>query len=232
MDQPKLVVLSWSGGKDSSLALEKLLADPTVRVAGLLTTVTTGYDRISIHGVRRSILHCQIRALGLPLEEIEIPPNASNDIYEAAFATALGRLQKRWPDVMTMAFGDLFLESVRTYRETLLGRLGWNGLYPIWGENTEALARRFIASGYRAVLTCVDVTQLAATFAGREFDEALLKDLPPSVDPCGERGEFHTCVYAAPMFRETIQVRIGEKVLREGRFQYCDLLETTDKRTE
>lgn len=225
VSRPGLVALAWSGGKDSALALERLLADPALRVVALLTTVTAGYDRVSIHGVRRSILRRQVQALGLPLEEVEIPPEASNAAYEAAFAAGLRRLAAAWPGLSTIAFGDLFLRDVREYRETLLARLGWSGSYPLWGLDTTALAHRFVASGYRAVLTCVDTTQLGAEFAGREFDAALLAELPSGVDPCGERGEFHTCVYAGPLFQAALRVRTGERVLREGRFQYCDLLD-------
>lgn len=225
MKSPRRIVLPWSGGKDSSLALERLLKDPAVTVVGLLTTITTGYERISIHGIRRSILHQQIKALRLPVEEVEIPPKASNAIYEEAMRSALKRLRKLWPDLETLAFGDIFLANVRSYRESFLDSLGWKGLYPLWGEDTAMLSRRFVSDGYKAVLSCVDTTLLDARFAGREFDDALLAELPSDVDPCGERGEFHTCVYAAPIFRESISVKTGEKLIREGRFQYCDLLD-------
>lgn len=219
------VLLSWSGGKDSALTLERLQADATVRVVGLLTSVSTEFDRISIHGVRRSLLHRQAESVGLPLYEIPLAPKPSNETYEAAFATALAKVQEREHGLDTIAFGDLFLEDVRTYRQTLLARLGWTGLYPIWGEPTRALAEHFIERGYRAVLTCVDTQQLSAEFAGREFDAKLLADLPPTVDPCGERGEFHTFVYDSPVFRTGVQVQLGERVRREDRFEYCDLLE-------
>ena len=219
------VALSWSGGKDSTLTLERLLADPTVQVVSLLTTVSTEYDRVSIHGVRRSILARQAAGLHLPLLEIPLGASPSNASYEAAFAAALGTLQQTFPRLGTIAFGDLFLEDVRRYREDLLARLGWTGLYPLWGEPTRPLAEHFIARGYRAVLTCVDTAQLDARFAGREFDSQLLSELPSHVDPCGERGEFHTCVYAGPLFGEPVALRTGEQVLRDERFQYCDLLD-------
>jgi uncharacterized protein (TIGR00290 family) len=220
------VLLAWSGGKDSTLALERLLADPEVHVVGLVTTVTTGYDRIAIHGVRRSILHRQVEALGLPLFEAEIPPKADNDMYERAFADALARARDATDHALdTIAFGDLYLADVRAYRDALLARLGWSGRYPLWREDTAMLARYFIARGYRAVLSCVDTTQLDAGFCGREFDAALLADLPENVDPCGENGEFHTCVYAGPSWRKPIALTRGERLLREGRFQYVDLIE-------
>ena len=223
MTPPTPVLLSWSTGKDSTLTLERLLAVQRVRVTGLLTTVSPQYDRVSIHGVRRSIVRRQAELLGLPLTEVELPPSPDNAAYEAAFAAALAGLRTVQPDLETIAFGDLFLEEVREYRERLLARLGWTGLYPLWGEPTAALAEYFIDRGNRAVLTCVDTTQLDAAFAGREFDRELLRELPAAVDPCGERGEFHTCVYSGPLFVEAIPVRVGQRVLREGRFQYCDL---------
>jgi uncharacterized protein (TIGR00290 family) len=221
---PAPVVASWSGGKDSTLMLEALRADPAVRVVSLLTTVTAGYDRVSIHGVRRAILDAQAEALGLPLEVAEIPMQSSNAQYEQAFADALARLRARYPGVETIAFGDLFLTEVRDYRETLLLRLGWRGMYPLWGQDTTELAHAFIARGHRAVLTCVDTTQIDASFAGRTYDEALLRDLPATADPCGEKGEFHSCVVDGPLLGRTIPVRLGERVLRDGRFQYCDLV--------
>jgi len=222
----KPVLLAWSGGKDSTLALERLSGDRDWRVVGLVTTVTSGYDRIAIHGVRRSVLHRQVAGLGLPLIEAEIPPEASNEVYEAAFALALENARASCDAAVdTIAFGDLFLADVRTYREALLARLGWNGLYPLWGEDTRMLARRFIDRGYRAILSCVDTTQLDAVFCGREFDDTLLADLPPTVDPCGENGEFHTCVFAGPLWPAPMPLVRGERVLRDARFQYVDLIE-------
>ena len=163
-------------------------------------------------------------ATGLPLIEAAIPAAASNEVYEAAFAEALRRAEARRPGLRHIAFGDLFLTEVRAYREALLGRLGWRGVFPLWGLDTAALARRFVAEGYRAILTCVDTTQLGAEFAGREFDAALLDQLPPGVDPCGERGEFHTCVHAGPVLSRPLPLVPGERVRRDGRFEYCDVL--------
>ncbi len=217
------VVLAWSGGKDSSLALAALRADPTVDVVAVLTTITRDYDRISIHGVRRAVLEAQVAALGLPLIEVTIPAAATNVAYEEAFANALAAFRDKRPDVQHMAFGDLFLADVRAYRERVLPPLGWTPVFPLWGMDTPALAQDFIRAGYRAILTCVDTTQLGAEFAGREFDASLLTELPATVDPCGERGEFHTFVYAGPIFRYPLPVQAGKRIRRDGRFEYCDV---------
>lgn len=218
------VILSWSGGKDSALALATLRADPRYEVAALLTSITRGHDRVSVHGVRRALLEAQARALGLPLIELELEPVSSNAAYEEAFRAAAARARTVFPRARHIAFGDLFLEDVRAYRERLVSTAGLDPLFPIWGRDTSALATEFVARGYRAHLVCVDTTQLAARFAGRAFDATLLAELPPSVDPCGERGEFHTFVSAGPIFRAAIPVERGDVVLREERFAYCDLL--------
>lgn len=217
------VALAWSGGKDSSLALAALEADPVFDVVALVTTVTRDYDRISMHGVRRSILEAQVAELGIPLIEAPIPPTCSNEVYEEAFAAALEILRRQHPTLRHLAFGDLFLTDVRAYRERLLAPLDWEPVFPLWGRDTAGLARQFIEQGFRAIITCVDTTQLAADFAGREFDSALLRDLPSSVDPCGENGEFHTCVYAGPIFRRPLALERGERIRRDDRFEYCDL---------
>jgi uncharacterized protein (TIGR00290 family) len=219
----KSVVLSWSGGKDSALALDALSRDPEVEIVGLLTSVTRGYERISVHGVRRSMLEAQVERLDLPLFEITLDPNSTNDAYEAAFRDALEEIRRQLPDVAHIAFGDLFLADVRAYRERLLAGGGFDPLFPIWGLDTAGLARRFIAEGFVARLVCVDTAQLDATFSGRLFDEHLLADLPASVDPCGERGEFHTFVSDGPPFKTAIPYRVGETVLRDNRFMFCDL---------
>ena len=221
------VALAWSGGKDSSLALGALQNDSAFQPVALLTTVTGDYDRISMHGVRRNILEAQVRQLRLPLVEATIPPVASNAIYEEAFAAALNSLRLMHPDLRHLAFGDLFLTDVRAYRERLLNQLGWTPVFPLWGRDTGRLAREFINQGFRAILTCVDTTQLEPEFAGREFDSALLADLPDAVDPCGERGEFHTCVYDGPIFRQPLLLERGERVQRDNRFEYCDLTLTS-----
>jgi uncharacterized protein (TIGR00290 family) len=224
------IVLSWSGGKDSSLALAALQADPHVEVVGLLTSVTRGYERISIHGVRRTLLEAQARAVGLPLHEIIIEAACSNADYEAAFRAAVEKLRSTYPALGRLAFGDLFLDEVRAYRERLLASSGMAGHFPLWGLATRALAERFVALGYRARLVCVDTTQLARSFAGRLFDASLLAELPESVDPCGERGEFHTFVSDGPIFAAPVPYVTGEVVMREVRFAYCDLLEEPSRR--
>lgn len=217
------VVLSWSGGKDSALALDALSRNPEVEVVGLLTSVTRSYDRISVHGVRRAMLEAQVERLGLPLFEISLNPRCTNDEYEAAFRAALEGIRRELPDVAHIAFGDLFLEDVRAYRERLLAGSGFEPLFPIWGLDTTILARRFIAQGFTARLVCVDTTQLDAKFAGRLFDEQLLADLPVTVDPCGERGEFHTFVSDGPLFSARIPYQVGDTVLRDERFMFCDI---------
>jgi uncharacterized protein (TIGR00290 family) len=223
VDLREAVVLSWSGGKDSSLTLAALRADPRYEVVALLTSVTREYDRVSIHGVRRSLLDAQAAAACLPLVEVGLEPQSSNAAYEAAFTNALDQVRSRFPRVSTIAFGDLFLEDVRAYRERQLENTAFTPLFPIWGLDTRRLAEDFIDAGFVAHLVCVDTEQLDADFAGRRFDRALLADLPPSVDPCGERGEFHTFVSAGPIFTRPIPIARGHVVLRDRRFAYCDL---------
>jgi diphthamide synthase (EF-2-diphthine--ammonia ligase) len=195
-----------------------------VEIVGLLTSVTRGYDRVSIHGVRRVLLESQAAALQLPLTEILLDPECTNDAYEAAFLDAVIRAQAVHGTIAGIAFGDLFLEDVRQYRERLLASTGLTPVFPLWGEPTGELAARCVTLGIEARLVCVDTTQLAPTFAGRLYDHALLADLPPSVDPCGERGEFHTFVAEAPGFRERVAYTVGETVRRGDRFVYCDLM--------
>src|SRR6266550_2953333 len=224
MPERKPLFLSWSGGKDSALALDALRRGDEYEVVGLLTSVTRGYDRISVHGVRRTLLHAQAESLRLPLQEIILEQNCTNESYEAAFHQALRTIRDERPHVVQIAFGDLFLEDVRAYRERLLAGSGFDPVFPIWGMNTAALAQRFIKDGFSARLVCVDTTQLDESFAGRKFDPALLADLPPSADPCGERGEFHTFVSGGPGFSRPVSYKTGERILRENRFMYCDLV--------
>lgn len=224
---PEPVVLSWSGGKDSSLALAALRADSRYDVVALQTSITRGYDRVSIHGVRRALVEAQARATRLPLIEVVLEQHSSNDAYEAAFTESLGRVRVDFPEVRRIAFGDLFLADVREYRERLVATAGFGAVFPLWGSDTSTLAKEFIAAGFRAHLVCVDTTQLAGDFAGREFDAALIADLPPEVDPCGERGEFHTFVSDGPIFTEAVGVTRGDTVLRDDRFMFCDLLPGT-----
>lgn len=215
-------LLSWSGGKDAAWALHAVRRQGEVDVVGLLTTITDGFERISMQGIRTDVLHAQAAATGLPVIEARIPQACDNAGYEASFADALQRTRARWPGIAHIAFGDLFLQDIRSWRETLCARLGWTPLFPLFGSDTARLARTMQASGLRADLCCVDTNQLDAGFSGRAFDAALLGDLPAATDPCGENGEFHTCVYAGPMFSAPIAVRRGETVLRDGRFAYTD----------
>jgi uncharacterized protein (TIGR00290 family) len=220
---PEQALILWSGGKDSSLALFE--ARQHYDIVALLTTVTEEYDRISMHGVRVSLLDEQARSLGIPLEKVFIPPVCANAVYEERMRTAMEKWVQR--GVRTVVAGDLFLEDIRRYREQKLAQVGMTPVFPVWGVNTTELARRFIELGFRAVLCCVDGNVLDASFAGRFYDEALLADLPPGIDPCGENGEFHTFVFDGPLFARPIALDLGERVLREGRFWYCDLLGIT-----
>ncbi|MEX2542768.1 MAG: diphthine--ammonia ligase [Trueperaceae bacterium] len=216
------IVLLWSGGKDSALALQSIREAGRFRVHALLTTVTEGFDRISIHGVRRSLLQAQADSLGLPLKTAEIPKSCSNADYEAVMTRVLSELSGN--GIGTVAAGDIFLEDVRLYRERLLERAGMKASFPLWHRDTGGLALEFISSGFRASVACVDTFALDGSFAGRAFDAQFLADLPESVDPCGENGEFHTFVGDGPPFRCPVAFEAGEKVLRDERFRYCDLL--------
>jgi uncharacterized protein (TIGR00290 family) len=219
--RPMPVVVSWSGGKDSALALHALLMDPTVDVRGLLTTVTDEYDRVSMHGVRMELIAEQAASLGLRLHVSRIPPACPNEVYEAAMTSALLRLRRE--GIAAIAFGDLFLADVRAYRERLVHGAGLRTLFPLWGSPTTALARDFLADGFRAVLVCVDPRQVDVSHCGGDYDGTLLDALPASADPCGEHGEFHTFVFDGPMFAWPIAPRRGDVVHRDG-FAFCDLL--------
>jgi uncharacterized protein (TIGR00290 family) len=217
----KRVLLSWSSGKDAAWALEKLRSDPEIELCGLLTTLNSEFDRVAMHGTRRTVLETQARAINLPLWVVSIPWPCSNDEYERRMAEVCRRAIDE--SIQAVAFGDLFLEDVRAYRERQLQGTGLEPLFPLWKIPTEQLAREMIEGGLRARVACVDRKQIGAEFAGREFDESLLRDLPPSADPCGERGEFHTCVYAGPMFNSPLALEAGEIVDRDG-FVFADFL--------
>ena len=220
--KPQKVILSWSGGKDSALAFMELSRDPRFTIEFLLTTVTSGYERISMHGVRVSLLEQQADSLGVSLIKVTIPQGSSNAQYESAMHKVLAKV---WADGVTaVAFGDLFLEDIRKYREEKLSQVDMKAVFPLWKRDTHELARGFLNAGFKAILVCVDSKSLDGSFVGRAFDESLLTDLPPVVDPCGENGEFHTFVYDGPIFNHPISVRHGETVLRENRFWYHDLL--------
>src|SRR5260370_13339100 len=216
------VLLCWSGGKDSAMALNVLRQRHELRVTALLTTVTEGYERISMHGVRRALLLRQAKAVGLPLQEVRIPPQCINATYEARMCEAL-RSQKE-NGVCRVAFGDIFLQDLREYRERNLAKVEMNAIFPIWKRDTRELAQDFCAMGFRAIAVCIDSKKLSREFAGRELDEAFFRDLPAGVDPCGENGEFHTFVYDGPIFSNAIAIERSEVVERDG-FYVVDLKE-------
>ncbi len=220
----KRVIVSWSGGKDSAWALHLLRQRGDCQVLALLTTMNQAFDRVAMHAIRREILEAQARAAGLPLWTVPLPWPCSNQQYEAAMAAVCRRAVKE--RVEAVVFGDLFLTDISAYREKQLAGTGLEPVFPLWMMPTRELAREMIAAGLRARLTCVDPKQLAGSFAGREFDARLLSDLPASCDPCGEHGEFHTCVYAGPMFGEALQLNRGEVVERDG-FVFADLMLNT-----
>ena len=216
------VVVAWSGGKDSALALYEVLNSGSYEVLELLTTVTKDNSRISIHDVRRVLLEQQAQALRIPLEELFIPKGASDAEYEDKLLKALKR--HRDNGVSSVVFGDLFLEDIRKYRERILEKVGMNGVFPLWKKDTRKLARTFISLGFKAVITSVDSNVLGKDFAGREYNEKFLSDLPVNVDPCGENGEFHTFVYNGPIFCEKVPFKKGALTLKDNRFYSCDLI--------
>jgi uncharacterized protein (TIGR00290 family) len=215
----KRVLLSWSSGKDSAWTLNVLRREPGIELVGLLTTMNSEFQRVAMHGTRCSVLEAQAEAAQLPLWTVPLPWPCSNEIYEQRMTEVCDRAVSERVDAI--AFGDLFLPDVRAYRETQLKPTGLEPLFPLWEVPTAALAREMIAGGLRAKLACVDTKQLSSDFAGRDFDASLLQDLPPEVDPCGERGEFHTCVYGGPMFTTTLTLEAGEIVNRDG-FVFAD----------
>jgi uncharacterized protein (TIGR00290 family) len=229
MISPEPILFCWSGGKDSAMALHTLLQRSDVRIVALLTTVTEGYERISMHGVRRELLRRQAQSIGLPLHEVRIPPQCVNPIYEARMEEALRTHFDQ--GVRRVAFGDIFLQHLRAYREKNLARIGMTALFPIWKRDTRELIRSFHANRFRAITVCVDPKILDPSFAGRELNESFFCDLPPHADPCGENGEFHTFVFDGPIFHSPIPVRTGEIVNRDG-FVFCDILEEMEKATK
>lgn len=212
--------LSWSSGKDSAWSLEMVRRQNTVDVRALLTTVNTEHQRVAMHAVRESLLRAQAESIGLPLVTVPIPSPCPNAVYEEAMDRAIERARQE--GITHMVFGDLFLEDIRKYREDKLAGSGIQPLFPLWGLDTQQLARDMLQGGLRAYLTCVDPKKLDSTFAGRQFDAQFLSDLPENIDPCGENGEFHTFVYAGPMFREPLEVERGITLERDG-FLFSDV---------
>jgi len=229
LTSPELTLFCWSGGKDSAMALYTLLQEKHFRVVALLTTLTEGYDRIAMHGVRRELLERQARSIGLPLHEVRIPPQSVNPVYEVRMEEALHLFYNQ--GVRTVAFGDIFLEDLRAYREKNLARVGMTALFPLWKRDTRELVQFFHDQHFRAVAACVDTKVLDPSFAGRELDESFFHDLPPHADPCGENGEFHTFVFDGPIFQSPIPVRTGDVVNRDG-FVFCDLLPQMEEATK
>jgi uncharacterized protein (TIGR00290 family) len=215
--------MAWSGGKDAALALARLREDPGIEVGALLTTMIAGEERVNMHGVRRSLLQQQVAATGIDLVEVPIPDGAPNDVYEAAMTDALRALRAAEPRLRHVVFGDIFLADVRAYRERLAAACGFTADFPLWGSDTAELADEVLERGITARIVSVDTVTLPASFAGRAYDRDLLRTLPAGIDPCGERGEFHTFVSAAPFMTASVPYEVGGTVLRDGRFAWCDL---------
>jgi uncharacterized protein (TIGR00290 family) len=215
------LVVSWSGGKDSARALYEILQGDEFEILALLTTVTDVYDQISMHGVPRVLLEAQAASLRLPLEIMRIRKGAPNSEYESALLDTLSRYDKR--GVRRVVFGDLFLEDIRQYRQSVLARIGMTGLYPLWQRDTAQLAQELIGLGFRTIVTCVDPRALPESFAGRELDADFLRSLPSGVDPSGENGEFHTFVFDGPIFSEPVRFDTGKVESRDS-FYFCALI--------
>src|SRR5439155_10213782 len=218
------VVMSWSGGKDSAIALHELLQTNDYELVSLMTTVSEEYRRISHHGVRETLLEEQARAIGIPLEKVYLPSGESggctNEVYEEVMSRVMNSYKARGVD--TVGFGDLFLEELRAWREANLSKVGMRGIFPIWKRDTTKVAHDLIRFGYKAYVSCVE-GKVGSGFVGRLYDEEFLGALPPGVDPCGENGEFHSFVFDGPIFKRPVSVRVGEIVTRDGRY-YADLL--------
>jgi uncharacterized protein (TIGR00290 family) len=215
-------LFTWSGGKDSVMALYELQKAGNYEISALLTTVTKDYDRISMHGVRRVLLEQQADSLGYLLDQVFISKSSSNEEYETKMREILEKYLKT--GISTVVFGDIFLEDLRKYREENLSKIGMKAVFPIWKRNTTELAHTFIDSGFKAVITCIDSQVLDKGFVGRRYDEQFLSELPSNLDPCGENGEFHSFVYDGPIFRESLLFEPGDVVLRDNRFYFCDLI--------
>jgi uncharacterized protein (TIGR00290 family) len=215
-------LFTWSGGKDSALALYHIQQSRNFEIIALLTTITSDFDRVSMHGFRTILLEQQAKAMNYKLEEVLITKNCTNQEYETQMKNALEKYKSQ--GINNVIFGDIYLDDVRKYREDNLKKIDMTGVFPLWKLDTEILANDFIKLGFKAIITCVDSTMLDGGFVGREFDERFLEELPENVDPCGENGEFHTFVYDGPIFDNKISIQRGDVVVKEGRFYFCDLL--------
>ena len=222
MTMTEKVIFAWNGGKDSTIALYELQKTHKYEISALLTTVTEDYDRISIHGVRCMLLEQQAKSLGIPLEKVYITKNTSKDEYEEKMKNKLMDYKNR--GILSIGFGDIFLEDVRKYREKNLSKIGMKGIFPIWKRDTSKLAHTFIELGFKAIIICVDSNVLDKRFVGKIYDKQFLSELPSGVDLCGENGEFQSFVYDGPIFRERVTFTVGDIVLRDNRFYFCDLL--------
>ena len=216
------VLISWSGGKDSALALYELMMNNGYEVVALLTTVNEDYDRVSLHGLRSGFLEHQASSLNLPIEKVMINKDISEESYESKMREVLVGHQEK--GVSAVVFGDVFLESVRDRRVEKLSQIGMKAIFPLWGKDTNEMAAQFIDLGFQAIVVCVDTQVLDKQFVGREFNQEFLTELPTDIDPCGEIGEFHTFVYDGPIFERSIPHKLGEVVFRENRYLFCDLL--------
>ena len=216
------VLFAWSSGKDSARSFFELKRDANYEITGLMTTVTEGYERISMHGVRVALLEQQAEVMGMPLEKVYIPKESSNESYETAMKHCL--YTHKAHGVSAVAFGDLFLEDLKNYREKRLSEAGMKAIFPLWKRDTKELAYSFIRLGFKAIVTCVDSQALDGSFAGRFYDEQFLADIPSSVDACGENGEFHTFVYEGPIFKRPVLFERGGVVVRENRFYFCEIV--------
>jgi uncharacterized protein (TIGR00290 family) len=219
------VLFCWSGGKDSAMALYQIQKNNRYQVVSLLTTITKDYDRISMHGVRRILVEQQARSLGLSLHKVFISSSCSNEEYAAKMSQALEKFKQ--DGVKTVAFGDIFLEEVRKYREDNLAQLSMKGIFPIWGKNTAELVQSFLALGFKSVVSCINPKVMDKKFLGRQLDKDFIAELPHNIDPSGENGEFHTFVYDGPIFKQRIDYSLGESVLRNS-FYFCDLIPADD----
>ncbi len=218
----KKVIMSWSSGKDSALALYKILQHKDYQVEYLMTTVTEGYDRISMHGVRIELLELQAEKIGIPLMKVVIPQQCSNEIYQEIMKKQLIEIQEM--GINTFVFGDIYLEDVRSYREEQLKPMNFKAIFPRWGEKTSKLAKEFIDLNFKTIITCVDTLKLSGGFSGEEYTKDFIKSLPQEIDPCGENGEFHSFCFDGPIYSDSISINIGEKTLRDDRFMYTDIL--------
>jgi uncharacterized protein (TIGR00290 family) len=215
------VILAWSGGKDSTMSLYEIQKGEKYEIVSLLTTITRDYDRVSMHGVRRILIEQQAQSLGLPIEEVFISKDSSNEEYESKMRDDLIKFKN--DGILSVVFGDIFLEEVKKYREGNLSKLGMKGIFPIWGRDSAALTRSFISLGFKAVITCLDLRLLDKKFAGRIIDERFLSELPPNIDPAGENGEYHSFVFDGPIFKKRVLYTLGEPVQRDS-FYFRDLL--------